>query len=206
MNASRYDYLLPLFCDTSNARLHYPFLRGDHVYATNGHCIIKVHHEALGLEYSTPEDAPNPDDIFSTSYSQNKEVGQCSADFLIKNFSYLQHTFQCQEVHCPNCSGSGETHCHHCDNSNPCKKCDGDGLVPDPGAFPVIELVGESINFFERLYAPRLINKVMQVALVLGVENIKIKNGPKSNSATLFCIHDVEVLVVPLTKSESEDF
>lgn len=119
---------LDLFIDKDNKRIAAPWEAGAHVYASNGHIIIRVlkDHGYAG----TLQNPPNTQGIIK---DEGPYVSIEKPEFTKALKEVFDFTEPAALIDCPECGGHGTIgcNCSECgnDHSRTCDYCDGDGEV-----------------------------------------------------------------------------
>ena len=106
-----------------------PFRVGDYAYATNGHFLVRVAADGLGLSELGKGGPINVEELVAKNVADKFEpfpkLPRPRTCFICSGKGFvLAHT-------CPDCDGEGEF--DHGDHTYECKECDGDGFIYGKG-------------------------------------------------------------------------
>ncbi len=192
------DEILKIYCgkDELNHRLWRPCLIEDHVYATDGHQLIKVPSMILNKVYEYTPGFPNVVDLLKGV--EPKDKFNLPIANIQNAISGLEEIDLYQD--CGNCKGTGEAECYECGSFVVCEKCNGSGHTE--------EVIGKTIESVKIVLKDLALNStflrnLVKVAEDLSEDTVRVHISSPVK-AVLFKFFLVDVVIMPV-RLETED-
>jgi len=197
---NKYDMVMQLHTSNESFRPHMQRINNGNngfAYASDSFTVIKVDENLLGRTYNVIDEWPNAEKIYSQHKS--KEVFEFTTDNLISELARIENTFLYETETCVECRGEGEVVCECCGNDTECKDCDGEGEVESQNQFARLEYIGEEKVMFNGVcLTPRLLQRIMFTALILGAKSISMSVDFDPRKGILMKFEEgVDVVVMP---------
>jgi len=130
---NKYDKALSSFVSNDKLRpkMNKPFERGQFVYATDAHALIRVQKEYPALDYKQDHDFYDVERFFAEEPNCLSIVNQTVIDYWFTTVPLLSKYAPCEE-----CDGEGDIHCGYCNHSHTCGECNGSGKGKKTGEEP----------------------------------------------------------------------
>jgi hypothetical protein len=199
INKTAIDYLLKSFTSNDEYRreMKTPSLIGEYVYATNGHCLIKVPVSYLSGQYSEIPKFPNGERVI-------KEAPLLAEALIIKT-NLLDETLSVMPLvdefqQCPDCEGEGEIECD-LGHMHDCEECK-DGVTT--------RVIGKTYKPFDRVkindchYDPKHIKLLSKTCEAHNVDFFTVISMAP-NRALMAQVKDSIVLIMPTMHDEEKN-
>lgn len=181
--------------------LRTPIVQGKHVYASEGHIMIRVSKTLVEADYPAA-DKPDCAIFFRKKSNYNITV---SASFLAEKIKestvLIPETYQQERVECKECDGEGlvEWEYKHWVREEDCPVCDGTGYT-EGGAMPTGRMIPDTsvgVSLGSATFQRKYLQVLLDTLELLGEEEFTITRSCPDKENTFVLNDNVRVLLMP---------
>lgn len=185
-----------------------PYMVGDLVFATNGHCAIFFNRGDWEGDQVPFEKTDGVERLV------NANLGTPVKKSIIDFQNAINKAGSVPEIHektCECCAGLGEVEWEFTYGSKDyfedfnCPECDGNGFTYRGQTGKFIPDDRYVIQVGKGRFNPRLINKILEVAIELGQEKIYVFQMRNYNTEAFFKVGHTTILIMPLMPSDLDE-
>jgi hypothetical protein len=205
-----YDLILPFFIGEDNLRpaLSKVHKVDGHLYATEGHILVRIPQEKVAnhSRYGEVPNYPNAAKVIQDAIDrEGNTAATIHTNDLIRVLSGVSWRRVTTYDKCPECKGKGVCECVHCGNETECKECKGEGKVNVRiKEYSLLESDDRySIKIGLPVYRADKLQIIAIAARMLQEEYITYYYREK-NEAGIFSFAGIDILLVSVQDKENE--
>jgi hypothetical protein len=198
-----YDLILPFFAgeDDSRPALNYVHNAGNgYVYASEGHILIRVPVEKVTKQYGSIPGYPDAERVIQNAIDrEGNRTATLETNDLMQALSRVAWRRVITADECPDCDGTGDIECEHCENKYDCKKCNGSGKVNIRVKEFSLPQSAENygIEIARSTYKANFLQRIAIAAQMLQAEQITHRYR-KAGEAGAFSFSGLDILLIPV--------
>jgi len=175
--------------------------QNDFVYGTDAHCLIKAHKLCFNSNYPAHEKTANFDSLYE-NYVYNEKAIELSCNEIKSVLLKIEKVYDV--INCSECNGDGTVTCDY-DHEHECPECGGSGEWENKYAPKVFPKQDDYIQIIDSYIKPYYVDKLVVVADYLGIDTISLVSYGRLK-AHIFKVGDVEIILMPITPENTEDW
>lgn len=204
MSSIKYDMALRLHVsddDYRPAMQHVSDGGNGYLFASDSLTLMRVKKEACAKNYEQVENYPNAQKIVDQIDELIDKELTIKVDDALSKLAAFELNWVFKQTNCTECKGSGDCECIVCGALHDCEACDGSGEVESKEPFIWMDIAddGDKVQIGNKNFKPRLIYRMLQTALILRADELKVQYSEDKLNGVKFILDDfAQVVVMPL--------